>query len=71
MKRPLSISLMPLIGFVAGVLFMTTRLTSFANMDSSELELVADRWQISYGIGLVVLVLLDLARRFLFGGKAH
>ena len=67
MKRLLSISLLPLAGFAVGVIYMAQVATGFANMDSSEIELPVDRWQIGAGITLIVLLLIEAVRRVVLG----
>ena len=64
MKHALAISLLPAIGFVLGVLCLSMHLGAYANMDSSELELVSDGWLISCAVALALLVPLELIRRF-------
>ena len=68
MRRLLSISLLPLAGFALGVIYMAQVATGFANMDSSEIELPVDEWQIRAGIALIVVLLLELVRRIALGG---
>lgn len=67
MKRLLSISLLPLAGFALGIIYMAQVATGFANMDSSEIELPVDEWQIKAGIGLIAVLLLEAARRVALG----
>jgi riboflavin transporter FmnP len=64
-KRLLSISLLPLIGFVLGLIFFASRLTTYANLDSSTLDALADGWLIDGGIALLILFLLEAGRRIL------
>ena len=67
MKRLLSFLLLPLAGFALGIIYMAQVATRFANMDSSEIELPVDEWQIGAGVALVVLLLLEAGRRALLG----